>query len=325
MTTPEPTPGLIVSGSIFLITVLALTFGQLPGESLLWRELQNTGHTLLFVLIAITTLLLLRELLPVTGDRPLLAYLSAGTTSLAVGVAIELVQLSVHRDSSMFDVLRDASGILWGLGLYAGFDARLKAFWLRRTPAYRAGALLVAGGLCVASLFPLARLAVAYVQRDAAFPVIIDFTAGWSAPFLQFKHSVLERVEAPRQPASTAGYQAARLRLDSADYPGVSMREPYPDWSAFEHLVFVIHSEHPHPFSLVLRIHDRHHNQSYSDRFNRNLWIEQGENRFRIPLVEIRKAPARRDMDMSQIAGLILFATDLARPVSFYPGVLRLE
>ena len=72
----------------------------------------------------------------------------------------------------------------------------------------------------------------------------------------------------------------------------------------FESLTFVIHSVQPNPFQLVLRIHDRLHNQEHADRFNRSLLVMQGENRFRIPLAEIRNAPVGREMDMTRITGV---------------------
>ena len=103
------------------------------------------------------------------------------------------------------------------------------------------------------------------------------------------------------------------------------MVEPCPDWSAFESLTFVIHSSQSHPFQLVLRIHDKLHSQDHADRFNRSLMIMHGENRFRIPLAEIRNAPARREMDMTRITGFTLFAVDTVLPVDFYIGSLRLE
>ena len=87
----------------------------------------------------------------------------------------------------------------------------------------------------------------------------------------------------------------------------------------------VIYSPETAPVDLVLRVHDRAHNQNHSDRFTRQFSIQPGENRFRVRLAEIEAAPAKRKMNMSQIAGVILYATDITRPLTLYLGALRLE
>ena len=228
----------------------------------------------------------------------------------------EFGQLLTDRDPSVYDVMRDLIGIIAGLGIYAGIDPRMKPLWGKLRRGLQSGTVILSCILFAASLFPLVRLAIASVQRNDAFPVIIDFEAGWSKPFLQLQHAIL---------TPAAENQLSRLVLKPARYPGVSMVEPCPDWSAFESLTFVIHSSQPHPFQLVLRIHDKLHNQDHADRFNRTLMVRHGENRFRIPLAEIRNAPVGRELDMARITGLTLFAVDTVQPVNFYIGPLRLE
>lgn len=228
----------------------------------------------------------------------------------------EYVQLLTARDPSSYVCHRVLIGIVAGLGVYAGVDPLMKPLWSNLRCGLRSGTVILSCFLLAASLFPLVRLTIATIQRNEAFPVIIDFEAGWSKPFLQFQHASL---------ISVTEDQLSQLVLKPARYPGVSMVEPCPDWSAFESLAFVIHSRQPYPFQLVLRIHDKLHNQERADRFNRSLMVKHGESRFRIPLAEIKNAPANRDMDMTRITGLTLFAVDTVRPVDFYIGSLRLE
>jgi len=76
---------------------------------------------------------------------------------------------------------------------------------------------------------------------------------------------------------------------------------------------------------LVIRIHDSKHNQQYNDRFNRGIDIKQGENRVRIPLENIRTSPAFRDLNMKEIAGMILFAANIEQPVDFYISNIWLD
>jgi hypothetical protein len=296
--------------------IFAMLFMRLPGDSMLWREFQNTGHTPLFGIIALATLYILRAYIPIARDRPLYGYLISAVVSLGIGVMSECGQLLTNRDPSVYDVMRDLIGIVAGLGIYAGVDPRMKPLWGNLRRGLRSGTVILSCFLFAASLFPLVHLAIASMQRNEAFPVIIDFEAGWSKPFLQFQHASL---------IAATENQLPQLLLKPARYPGVSIVEPCPDWSAFASLTFVIHSSQSHPFQLVLRIHDKLHNQDHADRFNRSLRVMPGENRFRIPLAEIRNSPVGREMDMTRITGLALFAVDNVLPVDFYIGSLRLE
>ena len=296
--------------------IFAMLFMRLPGDSMLWREFQNAGHMPLFGFIALATLYMLRTYFPTVRDRPLNGYLVSAVVSLGIGVLSEYGQLLTDRDPSSYDVMRDLIGIVAGLGVYAGVDPRMKPLWSNLRRGLRSATVILSCFLFAASLFPLVRLAIASIQRNEAFPVVIDFEAGWSKPFLQLRHATL---------IAATENQLSQLVFKPARYPGVSMVEPFPDWSAFESLTFVIHSRQSHPFQLVLRIHDKLHNQEHADRFNRSLMIMHGENHLRIPLAEIRNAPAGRELDMTRITGLTLFAVDTVLPVDFYIGSLRLE
>jgi hypothetical protein len=170
MAVPKQQRTLTLVTSVALIIIVASTFGQLPGDSLLWRELQNTGHTLLFGALALAFLYILRERLPVARTRPLAAYPLAAMASLAIGNGIEFAQLLTHRDPSFPNKLRDLAGILAALSIYAGIDPRLVPLWRRQRAGQRTGTVVVAGCLFLASLVPLGQLGIACLQRDAAFP-----------------------------------------------------------------------------------------------------------------------------------------------------------
>ena len=302
--------------SAVIISIFTILFIRLPGDSMLWRTFQNTGHTPLFGLIAVAILFISRALVPGIRNRPLYGYVIAVAVSLVVGVLTEIGQLLTDRNPSVNDVIRDLIGIVAGLGIYTGIDPKLKPFWGERGSRLQLGTVILSCLLFLTSLLPLVRMATVSIQRNLAFPVIVDFRAGWSRPFLQIQHADLSPVTENR---------LSRLVLEPARYPGVSMVEPYPDWSVYNSLAFVIYTTQSHPFRLVLRIHDKLHNQEHTDRFNRSLLVLQGENRFRIPLAEIRSAPVGREMVMTQIAGLVIFAVDIKPPVEFFMGPLLLE
>ena len=316
---------LIASLFALSVKVLIVLFGRLPGDTLLWRELQNTAHVPLFGFVALATLGLVRALVPVCRDSPFIGYLVAAVASLAVGLLTEYGQLFTGREPSISDVARDLAGIITGLGIYAAIDSRMQPVWRRQGRGLRALTVTLCCLVFAFSLFPLARLATSYLQRNAAFPVIVDFRESWSRVFVECRSAVLTRLSAGEQPTPVTNRETTRLDLTPGRYPGVSVIEPYPDWRSFAYLTFVIYSLQRQPLGLVLRIHDASHDQAHSDRFNRRLEIRPGENRFRIALAEVENAPVGRHMDMSRIAGIALFSEDLSASASLYLDTLRLE
>jgi hypothetical protein len=88
--------------------------------------------------------------------------------------------------------------------------------------------------------------------------------------------------------------------------------------------VLTVVSDLDAPLPLVLRVHDASHDQRYADRFNRLLLIHPGVNRIVIPLDDVRRAPDRREMDMTRIRGIMLFAYRLAEPTHVFIGPIRL-
>jgi hypothetical protein len=276
-------------------------------------------------LLAVLVLRMLRESARLAGAAPVGVYLAAAGVTLATGIGVELAQvLSSHHNPSSADVASDLAGILIALGIYAAWDSRLASFW-RQRPAMRRAVFILACVLLLVCILPLLQLAVAYRERAAAMPVIMDFGAGWATPFLKLRSASLTAGIPERQKQQASTGPMARLTLEPGKYPGVSVIEPTPNWTGYTALVLEIHSPLSTPLELVLRVHDRAHNQEPEDRFTRRLRLQPGENRFRIPLAEIESAPVCRSMDLSRIAGLILYVPALERTLVVHPETLRLE
>jgi len=77
--------------------------------------------------------------------------------------------------------------------------------------------------------------------------------------------------------------------------------------------------------NLVIRIHDAQHNHQFGDRFNRRLLIHPGPNRIVIPIQEVREGPDEREMDMTRVRNIMLFAYQLEKPTHILLGKIILE
>jgi hypothetical protein len=185
--------------------------------------------------------------------------------------------------------------------------------------------VLTAAVLLAVAFLRVATVAVAYLGRDAAFPRICEFDDPWESTFVEVEDAVLARGERPAGWRREEPGRAARVTFLPAPYPGLSIREPHPDWTGYRRLVFEVYSEAPTQVDLNLRIDDVHHNDDYADRFNRVLAIEPGSNRISISLEEVRRGPRMRLMDMARVRGLTLFAVDPPVAFTVYLDGIRLE
>jgi hypothetical protein len=258
--------------------------------------------------------------------RPGSDYLLSAVISLAAGIGVEFgQQLTRNRPPEITDVGLDLAGIVLALAIYAVFDPRMQSVWRTQRPGLRAATLLFSVCLVLAVLAPLASQVVAYQQRAAALPVIMDFSARWSGYFLELQDAGLYPDVSPAARVQRGGQQLAQLALEPGRTPGISVVEPYPDWSGYDYLVVVIYSDTPYRDRLVLRVHDRQHDHKHTDRFTRVLAVDRGMNSFRIPLAAIEAAPVGRRMQMNRIGGVGLYARHVHQPFELYLGKIRLE
>ena len=116
----------------------------------------------------------------------------------------------------------------------------------------------------------------------------------------------------------------ARLSFAVTEYPGLILREPFPDWTGYDRLEFELYSDAQVPRQMAIRINDTRHDNRYSDRFNRALTVSPGVNQFSVQLDEVRNAPQGRTMDMQSIHGIAIFAVSPRETFSVYLDGFRL-
>lgn len=309
---------LIPQLALFAVVILVTTFGYLPGDSMFMQELQNTGHTFVFGLTALISIKWLRQSSGRENLQPLYQYLLVLSLCLFAGIAVEFLQIFTGSDADIDDVIRDAAGIVACLGFFSVFDKGLMATIRDHGKTVKTGVALVSSMVLISALYPLARVAIVSVEREAAFPVVVDFSSGWWRSFVATDHAQISIVPAPDEWREMSGKPVARVTLDRGLYPGIKVVEPQPDWSGYDYLNFTVFSDNSAAMILTIRVHDKRHNQRYSDRFNRAITVRRGENTVKIPLADIRTAPANREMDMKEIAELMLFTGRLKTSESFY-------
>ena len=262
--------------------------------------LQKLAHPVTFGAVALLFLTLLRR----QGPRPLGCYVAAFALTVLCGAGTEVAQAFVGRDPALLDVLRDALGASTAL---AGFAALVPGADARGRGGWRAmGALFACVGFAVMAA-PLAMSLAAYARRDLQFPTLLEACSPLDRYFLQGGGADVDVVPSRGSTTSPCG-SAFRVEFGSAPYAGIHLEEPYPDWRAAHTLVIDLRNPGELDLPLAVRVHDRAHNLQFRDRFNRDFTLRAHERlEIAVPIAEIERAPAGRLMDLSRIAGVMVF------------------
>ena len=316
--------------SRILVRVLALVgavwlLGGLPkpADTLLWNTVYDAGHAPLFGFVALCILSLIRIVLP-NMPAPK-SYLFAFATTTALGAATELAQFFSVRDADAGDFIRNAAGAAVFLTFRAVLEKRPDGRPIVISRGLRVGLSVLAGLLLLAVFVPVAMRVSEYRARDRSFPVLCEFESRWERTFVQPVSAGLEPVALPAVFGEQAGRRCGRWTFYTRPWPGLALREPFPDWSEYRTLRFEVWSDLELPVRLTLRAEDRRHDPGSDDRARVRVIVEPGWNEIRIDLNEIRDAPPSRPLDMDQIALVMLYAKSPEEPFTLWVDSIRLE
>jgi hypothetical protein len=299
------------------------TLGHLraPAETLLWGELMNFGHVLLFAVLASCMLGLCLGLFGESFPRHRL-YLVAMAWALVLGGAGEAVQVFGERDVDVWDFVRNAIGAGSALAVWASVDRGigLAPAW----PRWRKHLRLLAVAAVLLAFAPVVVTAEAYRRMNERAPVLFRFDSALELLFVRPRDATLELVRAPQDWSGFAGRRVGLLTFEPSRYPGLAIFEFHHDWERYGFLDWDLFLPGSDGVEVILRIDDVHSDGRYKDRFNVKVPLQPGPNRLRIPLAEVRVAPESRGMDMSAIQAVILYVVRPEAPLRLLIGDLKL-
>ncbi len=325
MTISRTTRAWILLGAA-AVGVAVQVLHRTPRPSHFWTPVLDAGHVPLYGTVALAVLYASLVFSTRPGRPRLWHYAAALVGTMALGAIAEGLQVLGKGDASIGDFVRDSAGAAAFLLAALAFDRRAPlGMAAGDTRSRRAVLLLAAAALLAVPLFPATTLALAYLQRNAAFPVLCNFQDAWEGKFVHVRDAELEIGPAPAGWGREAGEKAGRVTFLPGVYPGLMIDEPYADWRGWDRLSFEVYSEIDSTVSLVLRIDDILHDNAYSDRFNRRLVIQPGVNRISIPLAEVEHAPRGRSMELGRVRNVVLFAVRPKEALSVWVDEFRLE
>ncbi len=315
---------LFVSIAVIIGVFLIIAKLKLPSHTYLWREIHNTGHTLLFGAFALAVLSMVRQYWTALGNRPFRQYIFALAITVLSGALVEMAQIYLPGDSDLYDLSRDIAGALAALGFRAAMDGRSAAGARFMGIRLRKLLLAISGIVLLASLTPLAVLTGAYLHRNLSFPTIAAFDSVWERPLMKTRKVSLTAVPAPPAWNDHPG-KVGQLTFQPAKYPTFSIEEPFPDWNGYSIFSLLIFSPEAEIVTIGLRIDDSHTDNSFHDRFNLTIDLKSGQNEIVVPLEKIRTAPRGRLMDMKSINSIHIYAGVIRNPVTLFLDDIRLK
>jgi len=306
---------------------LSLLFIPVPSHTFLSKAVNNFAHVPLFGLVAILLLKGARMIFPTSSRSPMQAYIVAMLGVLMLALFTEALQsLSATRQAEVSDILHDLVGAACGLALFLTYDQQVSRKWAQWRQFPRNAILRICVLLLLGAMFqPVVVWAYAYWDRASRFPSLLQFSSDWEMKFVQTSDSELQVVVPPEGWKQSAKNKVGQVVFHPKTYPGMRIDEPYPDWRGYTSFQLDVFSELPNPQSMAIRIDDLHHNNEYSDRFNKAITVSPGLNHIQIPLEDIRQAPVGRELDLNAIKMVLLFAVNPPEKFTLYLDNIRLE
>ena len=297
---------------ILRVLVIALLLGVVPlffidlnrwiGD--IPAELHAFAHVGFFGLLALVLMRLPRL-------RALRFWPRAGWILLIVllmGIVIELVQVLFGRSAGLRDLWQNAVGAAAAVALYA--------------PAGRQRGWLV-GVAAALVVFELAGPGIGLWDRAMArsqFPVLGEFDS-------RFEHRRWAS-GVPDAAVARTGARSLRLDLEPGRYAGTTLQRSFGDWSGYAYLEMSLYNPDEQTLPITVSIRDHEHFRrggAYEDRYNGEFIVQRGWNDLRIPLSEVRDAPAERTLDLADLREVVIFTVDLQYPRVLYLDRVRLR
>ena len=244
--------------------------------------------------------------------RTQIAWVAGLALLLATG--LEAAQFFTRRDADIRDV---------GLNLLGACAALLSILaihlWRRGQIKHAALSSLLAFILVSSSLGRAAEIMWLYSKRNAIAPELISFDRP-DVPLTSLMRGDWELITAPAVKVDSQPRRLARVTLNSRQqWPGLTLREPVPDWNEYRWLVLVAYTETERALPLEIRLEtkdDRGTESTVSIELTRNT------KPIRIPLEQLAGDRFGR---LNEVRNLYLFSSRLDGDTQFYLESLSLE
>jgi len=295
---------------LYSFTILLMMYAmhkiRLP-DIIIWRYISNASHIPIFGIAALLILWITRDLPAFNRFRPITHYLISLVCSVNLALFSEIIQILGPRDADIGDLVRDIIGIVVFLGIYATFDSKLNNS-IKKPKIYNNNLIrIILPVIIIIPLIPGIKGSLSYFHRSRQFPAINSFDSNLERQYMEISNADVDFVNPPPGFKTRAHKKVCEIVFHPAQYPGIKILEPEPDWSLYQTLKLDVYSETDSDIVLAIAIADRSHNHEFNDRYTQTFTIKTGINEISISLEDIKKAPKNREINIKEIASILIF------------------
>jgi len=300
---------------LILILILAslVTLQQtttIGTESRLGIALNNAAHAPWFFLIT-CLVWQFSGLFSLLNGRLRLLWVIVFAVFLAA--FLEALQVFNQRDADIKDIGLNLLGACSAIAVLVAIQS------LRQGMPRKSGALLILASLSMfASFTPVAELLWANYQRDALAPALISFSPGYPTHLLI--RGDWELIPTSNNPKNSESPHIAKVILSSQkQWPGLILREPFPDWNGYQWLNINAYSSEEQTIQLEIRL------ETFSDRGMDSIFtidLPHAPGTIRIPLHQLA---GHRFGNLDKVKSLYLIKSQPGKDESFFLTSIYLD
>lgn len=119
----------------------------------------------------------------------------------------------------------------------------------------------------------------------------------------------------PDDTVARAGARSLRLELEPGRYADTTLRRSFGDWNGYTHLEMSLYNPDEAIQSAITNTSGA---SGLTTGINGRYFIAPGWNDLRIPITEIRAAPAERPLDLADLSQMVICTVDLEHPRRLY-------
>jgi VanZ family protein len=299
----------LAAGAVLLLLVV---FVNPPVQTTFVYVLHKSAHAAVFAVFALVCLKVAAKPHQVNWWKP---YLGAFGVVLVCGLGTEFAQSFLNRDASLEDVFRDATGAAASLAI-----ALLVRRWTLLRHRLRVSVVLFATVASFVAVTPLIWCVAAYANRDFVFPSILEYRSPLDIYFIEGWTANSSGVRLPPEWARRPDEKGLEVNLDTGR-PGIRLVETYPDWHGYDTLSLDVTNPNPKSLRLFVRV-----NAQSPDYCDFHFGLEpRTRSTLRLRVDEIRLAPSCRTLNMTDVAGMSVYAPAPMLGGKFYVNRISLE
>ena len=300
-----------LAATMLFMLILVQQMAPPSPYSQLGAAIRNSAHTPWFFPYTLLLWLLIKGADRFNSRRRVQIWLA---TAFSLAIGLEALQIFSSRQASLEDVALNLAGGGAAIALIAGWQ-----HW-RTGLRFRPFALWTLGfALILAGMLPVGRVLWLQYQRDAMAPTLLSLEHKNDITLSNLRGAWELVPGLPQWPGHESRTLALVTLRSSSRWPGLTLREPLPDWRPYQHLEISAYLDEPQSLPLYVRL-DRYSKRGVDT--TQPIMMEPGINQIRIPISDLAGTDAG---SVNDVRNLMIFSDAQHGGRQLYLSSIRLN